>query len=378
MLVKSVKRDFKDATAKQIDRIVKRGIAGGRGRIWTGRKSIKRDKNGDGILYTATLKFTKTGGRKDAEPKQWLEICKAVYSAAQSAANGGWSVVGGEDNSEIPAVHVTGGSKGYGAIDLDLSDFDALYEKHYSHIYNRKDHIFRLLRALKTAQDTELEKRFNAVLHGPPGSGKSEILKATIEMVGEENVFQLDATSMTAAGAYKKIFEADVIPPILAIEEMEKREEKELRWLIGLTDTSGRIQKTNFRMDETRHVRMLCISTVNNMDLFSNILSGAIASRFSGNRIYCGHPDRDTMRQILLRDVHRYAEAGFKEEWIDHALDFGMEELKITDPREVLPICLCGQDALLDGSYQRAIIGTMSPDELHRVEESVLEKYREG
>jgi hypothetical protein len=70
------------------------------------------------------------------------------------------------------------------------------------------------------------------------------------------------------------------------------------------------------------------------------------------------------MKQILLREVRSI---NGKEEWIEPTLNFCVDELGVNDPRAIIPICLCGRDKLLDGTYQNTVRKTMSQEELVRL-----------
>ena len=181
-------------------------------------------------------------------------------------------------------------------------------------------------------------------------------------MLGIENrdFLKFDATSATDAGVRDILLKSTNIPPVLIVEEIEKTDEKSLRWLLGVLDHRAEIRKTNFRIGhQARNVKMICLATVNDMKLFEKVMCGALVSRFP-NKIYCARPDRKLMKDILKREL---AKVGGREEWIEPALTFCMDKLKITDPRAITPVCLCGRDKLLDGSYQKAIRATMKPEE---------------
>jgi hypothetical protein len=64
------------------------------------------------------------------------------------------------------------------------------------------------------------------------------------------------------------------------------------------------------------------------------------------------------MQKILEREILK---SNGKTEWIEPTLKFCMDEEEINDPRKIIPICLCGRDDLLDGTYQKAIRETKKP-----------------
>lgn len=228
---------------------------------------------------------------------------------------------------------------------------------HFDHIFDREDQIKIVLSAVETAIQSNFDYRFHCVLYGEPACGKTEILDSLARMLGEEGdaYIKLDATSTTKAGVEKMLLDTNSkIPNILIVEELEKANEDNFRWMLGLLDSRSEIRKTTATDSLSRKLKMLCLATVNNLDLFKKRMAGALYSRFS-NKIYCPRPTKEVLRKILLREVEKFKG---NPDWIDPAIDFCTNKLKINDPREIIPICLCGKDDLLDGSYQESLLKT--------------------
>lgn len=200
--------------------------------------------------------------------------------------------------------------------------------------------------------------------------GKTEIMLATANMIGEEGKAWLwfDATSMTKAGVIELIMDSETVPGVLFIEEIEKCAENDLRWLLGVMDSRGQIRRTNYRVgNQAKHVRMVVIATANDVKLLKTVMSGALYSRFQ-NKIYCAPPDRDIMRQIMEREI---SEINGKTEWIEPALKFAVDKWAMDDPRDVITILSCGRDRLMNGSYQKDYEATMHPMERRRLERQI-------
>lgn len=350
---------------KQIDFIVKRAIGGARGKNWrikVLRASPPRSESGK-WTYTRKVSFERTSGRKGTEKKQWEAILDYLVRACNNSKfqKVPWEAFTRQGNpiASQPKSDPTEGKdiqiKSYGSICLEK-------ENYFDHIYQREPHIEIITSALEAARESNLVNRFNCVLWGPPGCGKSEILTSVGKMLGIENrdFLKFDATSATDAGVRDILLKSINIPPVLIVEEIEKTDERSLRWLLGVLDHRAEIRKTNFRIGHlAKNVKMICLATVNDMNLFKKAMSGALASRFP-NKIYCPRPDRKLMEEILKREL---AKVGGKQKWIKPALEFCMDELKETDPRAIVPVCLCGRDKLLTGEYQKAIRATMKPKE---------------
>jgi intein/homing endonuclease len=197
--------------------------------------------------------------------------------------------------------------------------------------------------------------------------GKTEIMKSTAAMIGEEGKSWLwfDATSMTKAGVIELVMESDTVPGVLFIEEIEKCPENDLRWLLGVMDVRGQIRRTNYRVgNQAKNVRMVVIATANDINLLRTVMAGALYSRFQ-NKIYCAPPDRTIMEQILLREVK---EIKGDERWIEPTLKFAVDKWGMDDPRDIITILSCGGDRLMTGKYQIDYEATMHPLERKHLE----------
>lgn len=333
---------------------------------WQSKVSAVDHKQIDGKhVYELQATFQKQ--KKSAvEEKQWNKILVDLIRLGQGSRwqLNKWEVlnldgipVKLEGEGEKSLIDISG--KGVDTKDyFDKVNLDP--GTHFDHIYDRTDQIMLVRSALEIAAETELKKRFNCVLFGDPGCAKTEILLSTARMLGVEGEawLKLDATSTSEAGAQKLLLDSPYIPPVLFVEEIEKAEEKMLRWLLGICDERGEIRKTNFRVGyRAKDVKMLVIATVNNMDLFEKLMSGALASRFP-NKIYCPRPDRTVMQMILEREVKSI---NGNPAWIEPTIKFCFDEMCWNDPRKLIPVCLQGRDRLLDGTYQKAVRSTLPP-----------------
>ena len=377
---RSSKRLQPDVVLQQVQRCTTLSLKGARGQGWKFTMpsrlpppSQEGTNDGEMWVYRITVHFSTTSERASLE-KKWPEIVKrfAEAGAAGQLRSSPWKVVEPEGfesvaaDAKIAAVkaattkELADTPKKLGEISLDVGN-------HYDRIYGRNPHINRVVDALRLAKQTDWLKRTHSLLDGPPGCGKTEIMKSTAAMIGEEGKSWLwfDATSMTKAGVIELVMESDTVPGVLFIEEIEKCPENDLRWLLGVMDVRGQIRRTNYRVgNQAKNVRMVVIATANDINLLRTVMAGALYSRFQ-NKIYCAPPDRKIMEQILLREVK---EIKGNPKWIEPALDFAVDKWGMDDPRDIITILSCGGDRLLDGKYQIDYEATMHPLERKHLE----------
>lgn len=223
---------------------------------------------------------------------------------------------------------------------------------HFQHIYDRDAQIRMIHSSVSAAQTTNFEQRNHCLLWGKPGCGKTETILAFEKMIGADNVIKLDATMTTKAGAENLLLEKDVVPPMLFIEELEKCNPLNLPWLLGILDQRGEIIKTNARIGSLRkEAKCLCVATVNNLQELTNVMSGALASRFQ-HKIYFPRPSRVVLEKILLREVTKIKG---DVAWIKPILDYVLDVEEINDPRRAIAL-LDGREKWLTGDYKNDLI----------------------
>jgi hypothetical protein len=368
----TIKRNCSQRTNDKIIRnhivfLTSRALTGKHGRNWSAKASRPTvEKAESGWDFTSTIKFDRTSGRQNEtiEQKQWLEILERLATSGQHTKFNKypWQVLTGKestpDHPAVPPSVVKPNPK-------DVRDyFDKIgidRANHFERFYDRDHQIKRIHSAIVAAKDSNFNNRFNVVLHGPPGCGKTDLMRAVGQMLGEENeaFMHMDATSTTAAGVAKILLESDYIPPVLFVEEIEKAEVSSLPWLLGVADIRAEIRRTNFRVGNmAKNVKMLVIASVNDMRLFRNIMSGALASRFPTD-VYCPRPNRIILQKILEREVRKN---NGKMQWVEPTLQYCYDTKKWDDPRKLIPVCLCGKDDLLNGSFQQSLEATQTPE----------------
>lgn len=320
------------------------------------RQSQILDDTASAYRYELSFVAFHTG---DTEPgkTELRAIVKTMNARATNPLGGRWTIatvdgVAHEVTREGDAVS----TKDFTA----YADFDIPedYEGHFDHLYGLDSHIGRIKLALEVARMSQFSNRYHCALIGPPGCGKSDICETLASVLGEDVVMKFDATATTAAGAIKQLDEAEILPRILIVEEIEKVNAEALSFLLALMDMRGEIRKTTARSKIVKDTKIIVIATVNNHELFGNMLAGALASRFS-NKLWFHRPDTDTIRRILTREI---AKLEGDDAWIAPAIEYAREK-NIDDPRMITALCLCGRDGWLDGSFYKMLSDTDKPQD---------------
>lgn len=308
-------------------------------------------------IYTMFLTVTFAHESKKPGTFELASILRTIYARGSSAAMGRWVLVSVDDDeykpptdgSDIPSSDEMVGYAEVTGIPEDWDDY-------FSHLFGLDPHIARVHAALEAGIASNFRNRFHVALVGPPGCGKSDICASVKRALGEDAVMEFDATATTAAGAIKELAERDLLPRVMIVEEIEKADPKALGFLLALCDLRGEIRKTTARATIQRDTKMLVIATVNDYQLFCSLQANALASRFS-NPVWFRRPSRETLALILSREILK---VDGDLAWIEPTLDY-CESMNITDPRNVLAICLCGREMLLTGEYQSMLAETANP-----------------
>lgn len=252
--------------------------------------------------------------------------------------------------SSIPAVAFK--CEAPGILNLDPgNEFDDLYGK--------TDALNVVMSALAVYNQTNSRNRYHSLLIGSPAAGKSEIATRLMNVVGRENVLEVNAYDATKAGMEETIltYPGD-LPPVLIYQELDKvKNEEAISWMLGALDTNQeiiRINKTDGLM--RRKVPFISIATCNSLDKVKKFHGGAIADRFT-NKLHV--PDMtDDMRYAILTNKIKTL-PNFNEKWVDKAIEY-CHYVGDLSMRKLESVLMCGQDRLLTGEYQASLDATRS------------------
>lgn len=350
---RTIRKVGKSALSQGLEYMKRRALAGSRGNGWHCELEVSRPQYDDGYnIQFVYLHFYKSKiGDPEVEYNQWVRILDMLARTAKNSKFGEypWCICG-YDDEQLPPDETEEVEKRVASISIERASY-------FDRLYGVDHQVEVILSALKIARETDYRKRFNCLLYGPTACGKSEALKCIGNMLGSENSEYLifNGTALTQAGVQRILLEATVVPPVLMIEEIEKCDEANLRWLLDVLDHRGEIRKTNFRGNFQRSVKMLCIATVNNVNLFNKRLEGALGSRFA-HQIQFPRPSQEILRRILKREL---ADINGDEAWIEPTIQWAAD-YDVTDTRRIIAVCLCGQEKLLTGEYQE-MLESVSP-----------------
>lgn len=332
-------------------------------------------------IYTATLTFKKTSGQQTTIQKEWQSILDMLAKLGQSAKFRPcvWKVqdsgikaesVETADNSDGATKHAMANATGVTIeqvrerclekiVEL-LTKKDAIQDSEFFRgVFEREAQIRVVLSSIKSFLESNGERRNHLLLWGLPACAKTQILNCVAKLIGEDAFVRLDGTSTTPAGIYKTYFENfDKLPepPFVILEEAEKTSEESLRVWLGVLDERGELRKVNYREQNQRNLKVLCMSTANDKEDFDRLMGGtdrkpgALSSRFA-HQIHCPRPSERVLRLILERDI---VQKGGKLEWVDAVIELAHATMT-DDPRKVLSF-LDGGERLETGEYQADIM----------------------
>lgn len=321
---------------RQIEEILEKGLKGKNWGVDHIPSFIDPSVTGNGYKYEVNVLIQRNSDSPN-EARELMSIKDIIFKIAPKS--GGWSLPGYTPNSGLITTN---------NIDI-IADIPIEKGMHFANLYGLDSQIDVLLSSLQVAKDTKYEKRFHVCLHGKPGCGKSAILQATKEMVGEQGVIEFDGTQTTAAGAISVLMSADILPPLLIIEEIEKVPDAAFMWLLSALDGRAEIRKITNWGTQQRKMPFVCVATVNDLKLFESRHDGAMASRFA-HKLYCPRPTEEIVRRVLRREVDSMSG---DPSWIEPALRYCVDKEGNLDPRRIIAVCLTGREKLLDGSFQR-------------------------
>jgi hypothetical protein len=311
--------------------------------------------------YVAKIRIEKEKPASDPQvlDRQFDQVLSLVTRTAESRrwkvveANGGAAA---PDKQESPLGLMPRGERR----EFVLPELtDVVFATYFRDVYEREDQIAKVHAAVRMSVVTMGEILPHVLLYGRPGACKTKMMERFKDWYeaddpGVTRVEFVDGTSMTKAGLERYLLdlaEADALPEILVVDEIEKQEKDNLLSLLSVMG-SGVIARLNARIGNTRRrARFVLVGICNDEKSLQAFRDGALWSRFGGNKLFCPRPSRDLCLKILYAMVSTIP--GGNPRWAEEALQFAWDELGCRDIREIKDH-LCGMDQLLTGEWQQS------------------------
>ena len=172
-----------------------------------------------------------------------------------------------KDDPRLPA------EMGYGDYEIPEN-----WRDYFGEIYDRDDQLEILISALQEAKESQFQNRFNVILFGPAGSGKSDICRTLKKMLPPDTWLEFDCTNTTMAGAIEELKNRATMPRVLFLEEAEKADSGSKKWLLAATDLRAEIRSVKIRRNFHKECHFLCVATVNDLGALQKEFTGALES----------------------------------------------------------------------------------------------------
>lgn len=315
------------------------------------------------VLHVVECKFLATYQANGADtPERLRRKCLKIIGETQracSAKQRKWDVkrASAPGNPELPlddAALIVESDGQVEATEITLPDD---WKPYYKEIYGRDAQIRITWDVLHSFVRSGHRKRSHIVYYGRPSCGKTDVARATANMVEQNSepgaVLRLSATETTKAGLENLLIRVEPKPSLIIVEEIEKADGNNLCTFLSLLDQRSEVRKTTaYRGQEQVPIHALFIATVNNLSLFKRLLAGALAARFS-HKIFFPRPDPTVLKLIGVRDMTLFGGQNKKHQTqcVEKALAL-LESEGDNDPRR-LQALLDGGERLLDGSFQK-------------------------
>jgi hypothetical protein len=276
-----------------------------------------------GWLCRIRFQFHEKSSRQTAAERcdqQWAAIrCKLLSAAAARgwqaeaaaptvvacAARGIWSNILGAQTAEAvlkPAA---------------LSD----WHMHFKEFVNRQPQVELLLSAIEAAVQTNFEDRPHVLVYGPPGCGKTGVLR-TLQRILPGHCQYFDASALSKAGAEEFLLTTDRVPAVSILDELDKAAPDAGAAWLQVMDDRCEVSKTNATSGRRqRQTKCLVIAAVNDPQRLAGRLGNALFSRLA-NRIFFPPPTRGDLEAILTAAADK---SGIDRRCVPRVLDYAVE-----------------------------------------------------
>lgn len=294
-------------------------------------------------------------------PKQSVVdvIINGIADTASKPSAGNWTLsMVGDQEFEPFDPDTIGALKDDESMEYAPVNIPADIESHFTdHLYGLEAQVARLMAKVRAFVRDDYESRVHAVLIGPPGCGKTDMVKTLMAAIGEECFVEFDRTATTGPGAIKELDEVEVLPRFMFLDEGEKTTDTASNFMLSLLDDRSEIRKVTARKKIQRQIKLMAIACVNDEDDWNKLCKGALASRF-GKPIYFLPPDHAMLRKICEREIVKVR--GGSDAWIEPCLKYCLAH-GWDQPRDVIALLKEGAEGWLDNSFAKIMDATTKP-----------------
>lgn len=222
----------------------------------------------------------------------------------------------------------------------------------FDHMLNRENQLARVIRAARTAVESGFRITNGVLIYGPPSSGKSSFFRCFKNMVGEQFVYEIDATASTQAGIINDLQTHSNIRFII-LKEFDKLKGNgdEFKWLLSGMDEEKKIRKITSDGPIEVKTEALFLADCNNLSRIERIMDGALYSRFV-NKIYFP-PISDDDIHVALQRYNQMIHGD--DTWIPPVIDYVRRKLGMVDMRTMIGLLTDGREGWLDGTYEQEL-----------------------
>lgn len=244
------------------------------------------------------------------------------------------------------------GQRDAGRYSLSLEAI-AGWQERFQQFINLGSQIELIMSALESAIRTQFADRSHVLAYGPPGCGKSEVLRTLCNVLGTRHAQFFHAPSLTKAGAEEYLLSENEVASLIVLDELDKAPpDVGTAWLQLMSD-NPEMNKTDARSGHRSRVRrILVIAAVNDPDRLSKRLSRALFDRFA-NRVFFPPPSAEDIQRILEAAADR---SGIDRRCVTEVLNFARENEGTMELRRLMGLLRSGRDRWLDGQYAQHLM----------------------
>lgn len=241
------------------------------------------------------------------------------------------------------------------------------WQQHFQQFVNLDSQLELIMSAVETAIGTQFTDRCHALVYGPPGCGKSEVLRTLCNLIGQHHAKFFHAPSLTKAGAEEYLLSENECASIIVLDELDKAPpDVGTAWLQLMSD-SPEMNKTDARNGHrSRERRVLVIAAVNDPERLSKRLSSALFDRLA-LRVFFPPPTPADLQRILEAEADR---SGIDRRCVTEVLRYAGNVEGIKQLRSLVGLLRAGRNRWLDGQYAQHLMAVQDQERSYQTQQA--------